>query len=351
MLAPDIHTLRDLHRGRAPAWRGGVTVSDDGVPTWRHSGLVLAPRLPYRNALAWVRGGLRLFAQYVARNGLPNLVHAHCALNAGVVALAIMRRYGIPFVLTEHSTSFAQGRLRWWERNLVRRVIAAAHRCIAVSPDLAALLQRQYPGSSWHYLPNPLGDAFVTAVPSGPKRAGDRFVFLSAARMSPEKGFALLIDAFAAAFGGDPATRLRLAGEGPLRSELERLCRECGLAAQVDFLGEMPSTGVRDAMLAADAFVLASDFESFGVVVIEALACGRPVVVTRSGGPEHMVDDSNGLLIPTRDRAALREALIEIRHRAREYDPAAIRADALARYGPDAFARGFAELLDPIRSS
>jgi glycosyltransferase involved in cell wall biosynthesis len=347
MLAPEIHTLRDLRQGRAPAARRRqATVEDDGVPTWRRSRLVVVPRLPYRNALAWARGGLGLFRQYVAQHGLPDLVHAHSALNGGVVALAIQRRYRVPFVLTEHSTGFAQGRLRWWERDLVRRVVAAAYRCIAVSPDLARLLQAQYPGSVWHYLPNPLGEAFVAdGGPAAGKPAKSPFVFLSAARMSPEKGFALLIDAFAEAFGGDPETTLRLAGDGPIRGELEQLCQQRGVATQVDFLGDLPSYGVRDAMVAADAFVLASDVESFGVVVIEALACGRPVVVTKSGGPDHMVNPRNGLLIPTRNHAALRDALREMRRRAGEYDSTGIRAEALSRYGPEAFARRFAELL------
>ena len=353
MLAPEIHTFRDLREGRAPAARGRhATVEDDGVSTWRRSRLVIVPRLPYRNASfpkvpGWImRGGLGLFRQYVAQNGLPDLVHAHSALNAGVVALAIQRCYRVPFVLTEHSTGFAQGRLRWWERDLVRRVVAAAYRCIAVSPDLARLLEAQYPGSRWHYLPNPLGEAFGSDIPAPPpKRAGDPFVFLSAARMSPEKGFGLLIEAFAEAFGGDPGTRLRLAGDGPIRSELERRCVQAGIAGQVDFPGDLPSYGVRDAMVAADAFVLASDVESFGVVVIEALASGRPVVVTRSGGPDHLVNAKNGLLIPTRNPLALRDALLEMRRRAGEYDAAAIRADALSLYGPEAFAHRLAELV------
>jgi teichuronic acid biosynthesis glycosyltransferase TuaC len=347
MLAPDIHTLRDLRQGRVPAARrGGITVEDDGIPTWRRSGLVLIPRVPYRNALAWAWGGLKLFARYRAENGAPDLVHAHCMLNAGVVALAIRRRYGIPYIVTEQSTSFAQGTLRGWERDLVRRVIAGADKCIAVSPQLARLLEAQYPRSVWGYLPNPLGEAFLSddAAPVA-RSSADPFVFVSVARMSAEKGFARLIEAFAEAFGGAPEVRLRLAGDGPIRGELERLCAERGVAAQVDFLGNLSSAEVREAMQAADAFVLASDFETFGVVVIEALACGRPVVVTRSGGPDHLVNPGNGLLIPTRDRDALRDALIEMRRRAADYDPAAIRAEALRCYAPDAFARQFAELV------
>jgi teichuronic acid biosynthesis glycosyltransferase TuaC len=347
MLAPDIYTPRDLRRRQAPAVRGRTFSSDDdGLPTWRRNALVPVPRLPYRNAAVFALCGLRLFARYRASNGAPDLVQAHGALNAGVAAWAIRRRWGVPYVLTEHSTAFAQGRLRWWERDLVRRVVEGAQHCVAVSPQLAALLTAQYPGSRWQYLPNPLGDVFVAdAVSSVPHDLAAPFVFVCVARLSPEKGHAGLIEAFAEAFGGDPGSRLRLAGEGPIRAELERLCAARGVAGQVDFLGLAPASGVREELLAADAFVLASDVETFGVAVIEALACGRPVIVTASGGPDHLVTAANGRLIPPRDPMALRDALIRMRQEAGDYDRAAIRAEALRLYGPEAFARRFAEIV------
>jgi glycosyltransferase involved in cell wall biosynthesis len=347
MLAPDIYTLRDRRHGRAPPHFGGaVRVEDDGIPTWRREMLVLAPRLPYRNAAAMALCGLKLFARYRAANGLPDLVQAHSMLNAGIVALAIRRRYGVPYIVMEQSTGFAQGRLRWWERDLVRRVIAGARQLIAVSPGLAGVLEAQYPGSSWAYLPNPLGAAFVAESAAPARReAAQQFVFLSAARLAPVKGHALLIEAFAEAFGGNPDVRLALAGEGPTRAMLEGLCRERGVATQVDFLGGLSGDEVREAMDASDAFVLASDFETFGVVVIEALASGRPVVVTASGGPDHLVTTANGLLIPTRNKSALRDALILMRQSAADYDRPAIRAAALRDYGPAAFACRFAEIV------
>ena len=347
MVAPDIYTPRDLRHGRVPPQYGrAVRVEDDGIPTWRREMLVLMPRLPYRNAVAMALCGSLLFAQYRAANGTPDLVQAHSILNGGIVALAIKRRYGVPFIVMEQSTGFAQGRLRWWERDLVRRVIAGARQCIAVSPALARLMEAQYPGSSWDYLPNPLGKAFVADAAAPVRRdAASRFVFLCAARLSPEKGHALLIEAFAEAFGGDAGIRLRLAGEGPARAMLDGLCRERGVAAQVEFLGQLSSPQVREGMEAADAFVLASDFETFGVVVIEALASGRPVVVTASGGPDHLVNAANGIMIPTRDKPALRDALIQMRRDAARYDRVAIRAEALRAYGPAAFARKFGELV------
>jgi glycosyltransferase involved in cell wall biosynthesis len=348
ILVPDIHTYRDLRAGRvARGDAGRTTVAHDGVDVYRRTHRVVVPRLPYRNALASSSCGLALFAAYVERNGMPDLVQAHCCLNAGVLAARIKARYGVPFVLTEHSTGFAQGRLRWWERDLVRRVIRRADFRIAVSPHLAGLLERQYPGASWAYVPNILGDAFLTPALCAvrPEAAPQRFAFLCAARLARVKNHALLIEAFAAAFAGDPEIVLQLAGDGPLRAELIRLCGARGVAAQVEFLGDLPAERLRAAMASADAFVLASDVETFGVVVIEAQAAGLPVVSTASGGPDHLIDASTGLLVPTSDRLQLCQALIDMRRRAAGYDRARISEDALRRYGPDAFSRRFAEIV------
>ena len=321
-----------------------MTVECDGLPIYRRAAFTALPRLPYRNPLVWTGCGMKLAERYIDENGRPDLVHAHSCLNAGVLALALNRRYGISFVLTEHSVGPA--RPRWWERDLIKRVIKRANRCIAVSPHLAALLEEHYPGSSWQYLPNVLGEAFLAAETSAAVPASELgFIFLCVARLSPEKGQALLLEGFAKAFSGSPEIRLRLVGDGPSLSDLKQLSRRLGVAAQVDFVGALSSARVRAEMQAADALVLASRFETFGVVVIEALACGLPVVCTASGGPDHLVEPSNGLLVRCGDAAALCEALLQMRCRAAVYDRAGIRVDAISRYGPTAFARQFAALV------
>jgi teichuronic acid biosynthesis glycosyltransferase TuaC len=345
ILAPDIHTNRDLRAGRVPRGEAQRTIIEhDGVDVYRRTRLVRFPRVPYRNALLWSWCGLGLFNEYVSRNGTPDLVHAHACLNAGVLAALIRARHGVPFIVTEHSTGFAEGRLRWWERDLVRRVIARAEARIAVSPHLAALLERQFPGVSWSYVPNILGEIFLEPAAPPADRPERPFVFLCAARLVPAKNHTLLIDAFADAFAGDGDMRLLLAGDGPLRPELRRRCAERGVAAQVEFLGTLPAEQLRAAMAGADAFVLASDVETFGVVVIEAQAAGMPVVCTASGGPDHLIEPANGLLVPAGDRQALSRALAEMRRQAASYDRALISAESIRRFGPEAFARRFAEI-------
>jgi glycosyltransferase involved in cell wall biosynthesis len=346
ILAPDIHTYRDLRAGRVSRAEGGrVIVEHDGIDVWRRTRRVVMPRLPYRNALSWSYCGLALFAAYVERRGMPDLVHAHCCLNAGALAALIRARHGVPFVLTEHSTGFAEGRLRWWERDLVRRVISRAAACAAVSPHLAALLERQFPGRSWAYVPNVLGPEFLDPPQARRRRREtEGFVFLCAARMSPVKNHALLIEAFADAFADSPDVMLRLAGSGPLQPALKLLCTTRGIAKQVAFLGTLPGDELRTEMENADAFALASDVETFGLVVIEAQAAGLPVVVTASGGPDHLVGPENGVLIPAGNRTALRDALITMRRRAGQYDRSEIAAGAIRRFGPEGFSRRFAEI-------
>jgi glycosyltransferase involved in cell wall biosynthesis len=343
ILAPDIHTRRDLRAGCAVS--STIAVEHDGVAVYRASRRVVVPRLPYRNALAWSRCGLSLFRAYVERHGMPDLVHAHSCLNAGVLAARIRRRHGVPFVLSEHSAGFAPGRLRRWERHLVGRVIRRTDALIAVSPHLAGLLQREFPWSSWTYVPNILGDAFLAPPADAPPRPGDGgFVFFCAARLSAEKNHALLLGAFADAFAGHSGTRLQLAGDGPMKPRLRQLCTELGVTRQVEFLGTREAEPLRDRMRAADAFVLASDSETFGVVIIEAQAAGLPVVSTASGGPDHLIAASNGLLVPVRDRPALRDALLRMRRESANYDRAQIRAEAIRHFGPAAFVRRFAEI-------
>ena len=98
----------------------------------------------------------------------------------------------------------------------------------------------------------------------------------------------------------------------------------------------------------ADAFVLASRSETFGVVLIEALSAGLPVIAARSGGPEDFVDDSNGLLVPADDIAALADAMERMPRLAGRYDRAALAASARERFSPDAVAGALTALYGEL---
>ena len=144
----------------------------------------------------------------------------------------------------------------------------------------------------------------------------DAFVLLYVARFQAFKNHAMLLDAFARFRAGLPAgaaTRLLLAGSGPLRARCEARAAELGIAADVIFLGEVPFADLPDVYAAADIKVITSDYESFCFAAIEAMATGLPVVTTDCGWVPNLVrKGEGGWIAPVGDAdafaAALREA-------------------------------------------
>jgi glycosyltransferase involved in cell wall biosynthesis len=201
---------------------------------------------------------------------------------------------------------------------------------IAISEPLHVMLRKFGGARRIEVIPCTVDDRYWTLPPK--PRGGGPFTFYGQAHLTPRKGFDLLIRAFASRFRGDRTCRLVIGGGGGIRAELEALAASTGVQAQVSFLGALPRDAVRDAMWQADAFVLPSHAENFGVVLIEALATGLPVISTRCGGPEDIITDEVGFLLRPGDEEGLAGALCAMRNRP-AYDPQAIRAYAVERFG------------------
>ena len=135
--------------------------------------------------------------------------------------------------------------------------------------------------------------------------------------------------------GYDRNVELRLIGDGPEQSNLAALASKLGISERVVWLGKLDRPGVVSEMQRAQAIAVSSRYETFGVVLIEALACGKPVVSTKSGGPEEIVDEKNGLLVPLNNVDEMARALTEMRRHAGRYDPNRIRGRCLARFSPE----------------
>jgi glycosyltransferase involved in cell wall biosynthesis len=164
------------------------------------------------------------------------------------------------------------------------------------------------------------GERFVAAERDGVRRElglGDAFVVGTAAVLTRQKGLFHLLEAARLVKAADPGIRFVVAGDGPLRAELEARARTLGVDDVVRFVGYRRD--VPELLAALDLHVMPSLWEGLPLALLEALASGKPIVATRVGGnPEVVEDGVNGLVVPPADPAAIARAVLALRR-----DPAA----------------------------
>jgi len=230
-------------------------------------------------------------------------------VTGNLVAAAIARRARAPHVVNEHTPLLASGELlamKAHQRLLTRLVAPQADAVIAVTArQVEPLTRLGYRRQRIEVIPN--GIAPPDPRPAGPLAADGEFAVLCAARLQVEKRADRFVRAVAGARGSDPRIRGFLVGDGSERAAIEHLAAGSG----VELLGERPDV---PALLAgADAFMLTSDAEALPISILEAMACGVPVIVPDLGGTTELVlHGETGLVVPAGDVPALQRALVEL---------------------------------------
>ena len=270
---------------------------------------------------------------YIKKHGVPDIIHAHNFLEAGLFALHIKKKYNIPFVLTEHSSAFARGLVRKELENEIKEICQQASALTCVSSPFKKLLENRYE-FKFSVLFN-IVDKLFFKHPISVKEE-NTFTFINVAFMDENKNQALLITTFAKLYK-NTNKKLVLIGNGILENTLKELTVELDINKQVSFLGRLSRERVCAEMLKADCFVLTSNYETFGVVLIEALASGLPLIATKCGGPEDIVNSGNGILIDVNNQIQLENAMIKIINNYKQYDKEKLRAEAQHRFGEKAF--------------
>jgi len=303
-------------------------VEEEGNPTYRIHGWNI-PRIKVGHHLHLYLTQ-RLIDLYIKEFGKPDILHAHSVLWGGVVAMRARHRYGIPYVVTEHSSAYARALIQAWQKVYISNTLVHASAVLAVSSGLKKQLSHYVSEKEIDVVPNLVNTNFFTLPIC--LRMEYPFRFLTVAFLTPNKGIDLLIRAFARAFKGYPEVYLEIGGDGPQRKELETLAFKLGVTDRVMFLGTLTREAVRQAMWRANAFVLPSHFETFGVVLIEAMATGLPVIATRSGGPEDFVNSNMGCLIEPGSINDLVSALSFVHGSWKIFDPTKIRQHVVDHY-------------------
>ncbi|MDQ2974666.1 MAG: glycosyltransferase [Acidobacteriota bacterium] len=265
-----------------------------------------------------------------------DVIHAHLTLPTGVVALISGKLKGIPVVITEHNgpiRDLCSGRI---SSAAMKYAARKADALILVSDHLMEEAKEILQGSDrWHVIPN-LFNPEVFHFNDRNVRPESVINVLFVSRGHDErKCNRLAIEGFAKAVKVCKLP-LRLIVAGPnLENELRPVVQNQAIEDLCRFTGSVSSNKLAQLMRSCDFLVVTSDYETFSLVLIEAMASGMPVITTKCGGPEEIVTSQSGKLIPKGDLSALAKAISEMANQINQYDRQSISNQTFARYKYD----------------
>ncbi len=290
-----------------------------------------------------------LYRSIKANCGVPDIVHAHF-LDEAVLAADLCEKEKIPLVITEHSSKMNTADLPSSTTKRARKAYSHAAQVITVSKALKIKI-KQNTGIDAIVVPNIVDVKTFAMKKERTSSSKNQFQFVSAGNLIKGKGYDLLIDAFAEVLRKYPECELIIWGDGPEYKHLSRQTKELGISDKIKLGKRQNRETLAESYSNADAFVLASHSETFGVAYIEAMAAGLPVIATKCGGPEDFIRPSNGILIPVNNQSELENAMIfMIEHRS-DYDSNQISDYATTRFSPKRIANELTDVYKSIISS
>ncbi|TAE07618.1 MAG: glycosyltransferase family 4 protein [Bacteroidetes bacterium] len=276
-----------------------------------------------------IRANEQNLLQFQVRKGKVSVIHAHVGFPAGHIARILSQKYNIPYCTTEQMSPFPFPYFLQAGKLMPALQLAYQHAQTnwAISQSLLADMQAQgVPRLA--YLPNLIDETFFT--PQEPRYEHFTFYFLG--RMVEQKGVSVLLKAIAQVVKEFPRVHFRLGGEGEEKLAYQRLATELKIEPHLTWLGEQSRQEARREFQDCHAFVLPSLHETMGVVLAEALACGKPLVSTYCGGAESVVTPENGVLAQVGKAEDLAEKMMYVLQNYTQYKPETLRQDALTRF-------------------
>lgn len=299
-----------------PSGRNPVTMLRALGLALRTPGRLLATlALAWRTAPPGAAGNLKqafylaealVLARHLRALGIDHL-HNHFADSSANVAMLTSALSGIPYSYTLHGPAEIYESEKWRFREKTARAVFVA--CISHFARSQAMYFSD--PAHWHKLRivhcGVIPERYNRPEPS--RGNGTRLVFVG--RLTAIKGLRVLMEAFARARARRPDLHLTLVGDGEDREHLECLAAPMGEA--VTFTGYRSQEGVADALAKADVFVLPSFAEGLPVVLMEAMAAGKPVIATQLAGVGELVEEGvSGFLVPAGDAESLAERIVRI---------------------------------------
>ena len=294
---------------------------EKGLRTYRYKNYNFIPKHPLMFN-SFDKRMDKLYKEIVKNEGKVDIIHAQSSLWGGISAAYIAKKYNIPLVITEHS-SVKRG--PYVKESYYDRIIDSyrkADELITVGNGLKREISELSGRNDIKVIGNLVDLSLFKINDNNDKE--EEFLFFSLAFLEGEKGFDTLIKAFAKKYRNKNC-KLVIGGDGSQKEWLKQICKDEGVDNKVVFVGALSREEVSMWMSKCDVFVLPSRYETFGVVYIEALASGKPVIGAFNGGAEDIVNDKVGILVEKDNISMLSEAMEFIKKNINNYNKDEIR--------------------------
>ena len=269
-----------------------------------------------------------LFDEAEAAGGLPDIIHIHYpTMLSSINVIEKYRKKGVKIFVTEHWTKVQSQKIRGHDFTRLKYYTSHANCFITVGQNLQdSIKQMTDVAVPMEVVPNMFSPVFQPA----PKKDTEKFTFVMSGRMVPHKRFDVVVQAFMQTFEGQNQFHLKLIGDGSEKKKLMQLSKN---SPQIEFTGSVNGNVVANEVAQSDVLICVSSLETFAVPVIEAWACGIPVITLDSIPASRYCDESNGIVLREDSLPQLGEVMKKIYVKYDQYQKDKIAEFARSNFG------------------
>jgi glycosyltransferase involved in cell wall biosynthesis len=300
--------------------------------------LIVKKSLPGITQVKYLASSYRFIVKEILNNTGIDIIHSHLSYPGGFLGTFVQQRFNIPNILTEHSriSSYARS---WFHKLCLNYTFRNSRGIVSVSNSLKDEII-SINSRTVFVIPNIVDLNEFKLVDKTPGEIVN-IGFLGGLG-NYNKGLDLLLESFSLLKRKD--FFLHIGGFGSLLEDFRKRAEEMGIASQCRFYGEITRNEIVNFYSGLDLFVLPSRYETFGIVLIEAMASGIPVIATKCGGPQEIVTPETGILIEKNNPEELAEAINYISDNLEKYDKKAIRNYVEKKFGQSTFIENITNL-------
>ena len=305
--------------------------------------LITGKSFPVINQLKYLKDTYSFINREILKRRRIDIIHSHLSYPAGFLGTIIQKRKGIPCIVTEHSWINKYFRSRIHKTSVLYTLKHSA--CIvavsqALRDDINSYCRRQV-----KVVPNvvEMKKFSLTGTLQRDKKLNAGIL---GGMGNYRKGLDILIKALPLL--KDLELTVHIGGDGKYLNTFRNLAKELEVQEKCIFYGEIKPEAIFDFYSKLDFFVLPSRDETFGVVVVEAMACGLPVIATKCGGPEEIITKETGILVERENPQDLARAIRIVSENPGSYQRDVIRNYAREKYGPETFVKSISEVYQEL---